>query len=134
MKTCCVVSWNRKACLRQDDGLDSAPKENIVSYSNEPPSNNQIKYPSFANNMADDRNNEWLIAHNVRRKDWHTQCGKSYVPLSWSNALADESKVFAVKLLEDSCGDLYHGEFIVHTHVIPGIFVINIRLSRFSLY
>ena len=53
---------------------------------------------------------EWLVAHNVRRKEWHRRYGKSYVPLEWSNALKAESKVFAQKLLRDSCGGLYHGE------------------------
>lgn len=60
------------------------------------------------------RDTEWLVAHNQRRRSWHQRYGKSYVPLKWSNALKDESKDFAEKLLRDSCGDLYHDSNNIH--------------------
>jgi len=56
------------------------------------------------------RDTEWLESHNSRRKSWHRSNGKSYVPLKWSIALKDESMKFAKKLLQDSCGGLYHDE------------------------
>jgi hypothetical protein len=49
------------------------------------------------------RDVEWLDSHNNRRKSWHTAHGKSYVPLIWSDALKQDAKGWAVKLL-DSCG------------------------------
>ena len=64
---------------------------------------------------------EWLTAHNVRRKEWHRRYGKSYVPLEWSSALKDESKVFAEKLLRDSCGGLYHGE--ITTSILLSVYL-----------
>ena len=36
----------------------------------------------------------------------HEQYGKQYVPLKWSKALADESRLWAEQLAEDC--DLYH--------------------------
>eukprot|EP00571_Detonula_confervacea_P016091 CAMPEP_0172310254 /NCGR_PEP_ID=MMETSP1058-20130122/11375_1 /TAXON_ID=83371 /ORGANISM="Detonula confervacea, Strain CCMP 353" /LENGTH=369 /DNA_ID=CAMNT_0013023031 /DNA_START=8 /DNA_END=1117 /DNA_ORIENTATION=- len=60
-----------------------------------------------------DRNNEWLVSHNTRRKNWHERYGKTYVPLKWSNSLEEESRVFAEKLLEGSCG-LYHDPGNLH--------------------
>jgi len=56
------------------------------------------------------RDTEWLESHNSRRKSWHRINGKSYVPLKWSIALKDESMKFAKKLLQASCGGLYHDE------------------------
>ncbi|KAL7522760.1 hypothetical protein ACHAWX_007446, partial [Stephanocyclus meneghinianus] len=49
------------------------------------------------------RDIEWLDSHNSRRKSWHTAHGKSYVPLIWSDALKQDAKRWAEKLL-DSCG------------------------------
>lgn len=49
-----------------------------------------------------DRDKEYLIAHNKRRLQWHTEYGKAYVPLKWSKGLRDLSEKYAVKLL-DTC-------------------------------
>lgn len=57
-----------------------------------------------------DRDEEWLAAHNTRRQDWHQRYGKSYVPLTWSNALKEQSRAYAETLLAASCGELVHGE------------------------
>ena len=53
---------------------------------------------------------EWLVAHNVRREEWHESHNETYVPLKWSSALKDESKDFADTLSINGCGSLYHGE------------------------
>ena len=58
----------------------------------------------------DARDKEWLGSHNDRRKTFHQRYGKSYVALKWSDALKKDSEKFARKLLQDSCGGLYHGE------------------------
>mmetsp|Transcript_44278 Transcript_44278/g.79432 ORF Transcript_44278/g.79432 Transcript_44278/m.79432 type:complete len:418 (-) Transcript_44278:222-1475(-) len=60
------------------------------------------------------RETEWLESHNTRRKSWHKRHGETYVPLKWSNALKNESKKFAEKLLRDSCGGLYHDPDNIH--------------------
>ncbi len=57
-----------------------------------------------------DRDDEWLVAHNTRRQEWHQRYGKSYVPLTWSNALKQLSRDYAEKLLAASCGELVHGK------------------------
>ena len=53
---------------------------------------------------------EWVDAHNIRRKAWHTKYGKSYVPVKWNEPLAQGAKEWAEKLL-DGCGQgpPYHG-------------------------
>jgi hypothetical protein len=59
-----------------------------------------------------DTDEQWLVAHNSRRKEWHTRYGKSYVPLQWSNALKSQAKTYAQELLSTCGGDLVHGELI----------------------
>jgi hypothetical protein len=49
-----------------------------------------------------DRDKEWLVAHNVRRKAWHERHGETYVPLTWSTGLADDALSWATELLH-SC-------------------------------
>ena len=46
------------------------------------------------------RNKQYLKEHNKRRKRWHTSNNVTFVPLAWSPALAEESRIYAVKLLE----------------------------------
>jgi hypothetical protein len=46
-----------------------------------------------------ERDNAWLEAHNVRRKKYHLQWGKSYVPLKWSPMLASQAKQWANHLV-----------------------------------
>ena len=55
-----------------------------------------------------DRDVEWLESHNTRREEWHERHNKTYVPLKWSSALAEESQVWAEYLLANSCKGLYH--------------------------
>ncbi len=50
-----------------------------------------------------ERDDAWLEAHNVRRKKYHMQWGKSYAPLTWSPMLATEARQWANQLL-DRCG------------------------------
>ncbi|KAL9184535.1 hypothetical protein ACHAXT_012505 [Thalassiosira profunda] len=69
------------------------------------PSNPLPVNPKIA---IDARDKEWLDSHNDRRKRFHQKYGKSYVPLQWSDALKKDSEKFARKLLQDSCGGLYH--------------------------
>jgi hypothetical protein len=55
-----------------------------------------------------DRDRQFLISHNTRRKVWHERYGKSYVPLKWDNSLKADAKVWAEHLLA-SCGKgMYH--------------------------
>ncbi|KAL7484296.1 hypothetical protein ACHAW6_009940 [Cyclotella cf. meneghiniana] len=54
--------------------------------------------PIFMNS----RDKEWLVAHNSRRKKYHKQYGKSYVPLKWSEGLKEISAKYAEELLS-SC-------------------------------
>ena len=56
-----------------------------------------------------DTDEQWLVAHNSRRKEWHTRYGKSYVPLQWSNDL--EAK--AEELLSRCGVGLVHGEISI---------------------
>jgi len=57
---------------------------------------------SLASGRNDDggaeRDDAWLVAHNVRRKKYHVQWGKSYVPLKWSPMLANQAKQWANQL------------------------------------
>lgn len=53
---------------------------------------------SYEASMSD-RDHEWLTAHNLRRKRYHEEFGKSYVPLKWSPTLAEEAKDYAIELL-----------------------------------
>lgn len=48
------------------------------------------------------RDEEWLVAHNTRRKKYHQQYGKKYVPLKWSEGLKQSSAQYAEELLS-SC-------------------------------
>jgi hypothetical protein len=50
-----------------------------------------------------ERDDAWLEAHNVRRKKYHLQWGKSYAPLTWSPMLANQARQWANQLLE-GCG------------------------------
>ena len=50
-----------------------------------------------------ERDDAWLEAHNVRRKKYHAQYGKSYVPLKWSPMLANQARQWANQLL-NGCG------------------------------
>lgn len=83
--------------------------------SNSNNSNNNLSDLPFDSKITSttDRDDEWLVAHNTRRKEWHTRYGKSYVPLSWSNALKEQSRDYAEKLLASSCGELIHGECVI---------------------
>jgi hypothetical protein len=45
-----------------------------------------------------ERDDAWLQAHNVRRKKYHEQWGKSYVPLKWSPMLAKQARQWAEHL------------------------------------
>jgi len=48
------------------------------------------------------RDIEYLHAHNKRRRKWHEMHGVSYVPLTWSPRLKEESRRWAMELL-DAC-------------------------------
>jgi len=55
-----------------------------------------------------ERDQEWLDSHNTRRKTWHEQYGKSYVPLKWSNTLKASAQDWAEQLLKTCGQSLYH--------------------------
>lgn len=48
------------------------------------------------------RHRQYLKEHNKRRKYWHELNNVTYAPLTWSPALAEESRAYAEKLL-DAC-------------------------------
>ena len=48
-----------------------------------------------------DRDVEWLVAHNTRRRTWHQRHGETYVPLMWSAGLAEDASSWATELLDD---------------------------------
>lgn len=54
------------------------------------------------------RDQEWLTAHNVRRKEWHENHNKEYVPLKWSAGLKADAKAYAEVLKETCDGPLQH--------------------------
>lgn len=49
---------------------------------------------------AGTRDEEWLDSHNSRRRQWHEDNGKGYVPLQWSSALKADAQVWAQYLLD----------------------------------
>ena len=51
------------------------------------------------------RDQLYLEAHNKRRQKWHEMYDKEYIPLIWSPKLAEESKRWAVKLLDECNSD-----------------------------
>ena len=56
------------------------------------------------------RENQWLEGHNTRRKKYHEQYGKSYVPLQWSFALRDMAQQYADELASN-CGPTVHSSY-----------------------
>ena len=57
-----------------------------------------------------ERDDAWLLAHNVRREKYHERWGKSYVPLKWSPMLANQAREWANKLLDNCGSSTYHHE------------------------
>jgi len=55
------------------------------------------------------RDQHWLDGHNTRRKKYHEQYGKTYVPLKWSPALKNMAKEYADELAS-VCGPTVHSE------------------------
>lgn len=69
----------------------------------------QISQQDFTpKNDLDNNDQQWLTAHNTRRKKWHTRYGKSYVPLVWNNKLASDASMYARELLSTCGGKLVH--------------------------
>lgn len=48
------------------------------------------------------RSMEWLDAHNTRRKTYHEQYGETYIPLVWSDSLAEDAQSWADKMNDGS--------------------------------
>ena len=48
-----------------------------------------------------DRDEQYLVAHNKRRREWHARYGKEFRPLVWSNGLKESAMIYATKLLDD---------------------------------
>jgi len=46
-----------------------------------------------------DRDDQYLEAHNKRRREWHSRYGKEFRPLVWSNGLKESAMIYANKLL-----------------------------------
>jgi len=57
--------------------------------------------PATANSAtAGTRDEEWLDSHNRRRRKWHEDNGKGYVPLQWSSALKEDAFAWAQYLVD----------------------------------
>ena len=54
------------------------------------------------------RDKGYLVAHNTRRKLWHTRNNKTFVPLEWDNDLKAQAKVWAEHLLGNCGKGMYH--------------------------
>ena len=52
-----------------------------------------------------DREYEYWVGHNRRRKEFHEKHGTEYIPLAWSHSLADRARAWATTLL-DECDDV----------------------------
>jgi hypothetical protein len=61
------------------------------------------------NPVMSDRDRLYLEAHNRRREEWFTDNGVSYQPFMYSPMLAEESRIWATKLLVNcSIADILH--------------------------
>ena len=60
------------------------------------------------------RDKDYLLSHNTRRKAWHTKHGKTYVPLKWDNSLKAGAKVWAEHLLGNCGKGVYHDPALVY--------------------
>lgn len=47
------------------------------------------------------RDNEYLISHNKRRKEWHIKYNTTYIPLTWDNSLKMTARRWGKKLLSN---------------------------------
>jgi hypothetical protein len=54
------------------------------------------------------RDNEYLISHNKRRKEWHTKYNTTYIPLTWDNSLKYAARIWGEKLLSNCGKGIYH--------------------------
>ena len=52
-----------------------------------------------------EREYQYWVGHNKRRKEFHEKHGKEYVPLAWSHSLADRARAWATTLLGE-CDDV----------------------------
>lgn len=68
--------------------------------------------PFMSPNERTDRESQWLKAHNVRRKQWHTENNVTYVPLRWSTGLTSNALLWAQILIdqEHESFQLYHDD------------------------
>lgn len=77
------------------------------------------------------RSSQWIDAHNSRRAAIHSQFGKSYKPVNWSERLAESAQGYANRLASitwSDCyiqhgyqGDSYGGENIAATWGTPSV-------------
>jgi len=52
-----------------------------------------------------EREYQYWVGHNKRRKEFHEKHGKEYVPLAWSHSLADRARAWGMTLLGE-CDDV----------------------------
>lgn len=57
------------------------------------------------------RAQQWVNSHNTRRSTIHSQFGRSYIPINWSDRLADSAQGYANKLASITWSDCHiqHG-------------------------
>jgi len=60
-----------------------------------------------------ERERQWLVAHNIRRKEWHESYNTTYVPLHWSPELAKGAAEWADQLQLQCCCDDDNGGLTV---------------------
>ncbi|KAL7462122.1 hypothetical protein ACHAXS_002513 [Conticribra weissflogii] len=73
----------------------------------------RIGYDVVVNATMTERERQWLVAHNLRRKEWHEWYNKTYVPLHWSPELAVGAAEWAEQLQWQCCCDDDNGDLAV---------------------
>lgn len=73
----------------------------------------RIGYDAVTNATMTERERQWLVAHNVRRKQWHESYNTTYVPLHWSPELAKGAVEWADQLQLQCCCDDDNGGLTV---------------------
>ncbi|KAL7500690.1 hypothetical protein ACHAWT_008545 [Skeletonema menzelii] len=101
-----VDNYGDGICCRYGQGffriwLDDREVLNGGSFNKEVVANIVVGFDPHG--LMTERDHQYLEAHNIRRKEWHEQYNKTFVPLVYSPMLAADAKAWAEELLW-SCG------------------------------
>lgn len=112
------LRWGSRTHTFQVRGRNPAPRPNNNNNRPRPNNNNNRPRPRPNNPQPrpqprpSNRSQAWLNAHNVRRRKYNG--GKGYVPLRWSNALANDARRYAQQLANNCNSALKHARGIPH--------------------